>query len=48
VNVVRKERFWPRSLAPPPLTDGDRRAYEAYAETEERRPEEDVRVTHNA
>jgi YihY family inner membrane protein len=48
VNVVRKEHFWPRSLAPPPLTDGDRRAYEAYAETEERRPEEDVRVTHNA
>ncbi|HTL85812.1 MAG TPA: YihY/virulence factor BrkB family protein [Acidimicrobiia bacterium] len=48
VNVVRKERLWPRALAPPPLTDADHRAYEKYAETEERRPGEDVRVTHSA
>jgi YihY family inner membrane protein len=47
VNVVRKQRLWPRALAPPPLTEADRRAYEAYAETEERRPGEDVRVTHS-
>ncbi len=44
VNVVRAQRLWPRSIAPPPLTDGDKRAYEAYAQTEERRPEEDVQV----
>jgi YihY family inner membrane protein len=44
VNVVRKERLWPRSLSAPPLTDGDERAYEAYARTEERRPKETVDV----
>jgi membrane protein len=44
VNVVRAHRLWPRSIAPPPLTDGDKRAYVSYAETEERRPEVDVRV----
>jgi membrane protein len=44
VNVVRAQRLWPRSIAPPPLTEGDKRAYVAYAESEERRPEMDVRV----
>jgi YihY family inner membrane protein len=44
VNVVRAQHLWPRSIAPPPLTEGDKRAYVAYAETEERRPEEDVQV----
>ena len=44
VNVVRAQKLWPRSIAPPPLTEGDKRAYVAYAETEERRPEVDVRV----
>ncbi|HYL53064.1 MAG TPA: YihY/virulence factor BrkB family protein [Acidimicrobiia bacterium] len=44
VNVVRSGRLWPRSIAPPPLTDGDKRAYEAYAATEERRPDERVEV----
>ncbi len=44
VNVVRAHHLWPRSIAPPPLTDGDKRAYAAYAETEERRPEERVEV----
>jgi uncharacterized BrkB/YihY/UPF0761 family membrane protein len=44
VNVVRAGRLWPRSIAPPPLTDGDKRAYEAYAATEERRPDERVEV----
>jgi YihY family inner membrane protein len=38
-NVVRARRLWPRSLAPPPLTEADRRAYEAYEETEQRAPE---------
>jgi uncharacterized BrkB/YihY/UPF0761 family membrane protein len=44
VNVVRAHHLWPRSIAPPPLTDGDKRAYVAYAETEERRPDERVQV----
>jgi membrane protein len=44
VNVVRARRLWPRSIAPPPLTEGDKRAYAAYAETEERRPDERVEV----
>jgi membrane protein len=44
VNVVRAQHLWPRSIAPPPLTDGDKRAYEAYAETEERRPETKVQL----
>jgi inner membrane protein YhjD len=44
INAVRKLRLYPRSLAPPPLTQGDERAYEAYAKTEERRPAERVEV----
>jgi YihY family inner membrane protein len=44
INVVRAKRLWPRALAAPPLTDADRRAYTEYAETEERRPEENVTV----
>jgi YihY family inner membrane protein len=44
INVVRKERLWPRNLVQPPLSDADRRAYRRYAIAEERRPEEDVRV----
>ena len=35
-DVVRVRRLWPRSVAPPPLTSGDRRAYEAYAEAKPR------------
>ncbi|MFL5797412.1 MAG: YihY/virulence factor BrkB family protein [Actinomycetota bacterium] len=44
VNVVRKERLWPRSLVQPPLSEADRRAYRRAAIAEERRPEEDVKV----
>jgi membrane protein len=44
INVVHARKLWPRSMAPPPLTDADRRAYEDYAKTEERRPAEDVSV----
>jgi YihY family inner membrane protein len=44
VNVVRKERLWPRSLIQPPLSDADRRAYRRAAIAQERRPEEDVKV----
>jgi YihY family inner membrane protein len=43
-NVVRKRRLWPRAIVQPPLTDADERALTSYAEQEERRPEEDVRV----
>lgn len=39
IDVVRTRRLWPRSLFPPPLTDKDRVAYRAYAQTEQRRPE---------
>lgn len=31
LNVVRARRLWPRSLAGPPTTDADRRAYRGYA-----------------
>jgi len=44
VNVVRKQRLWPRAIVQPPLTDADQRALKSYAEQEERRPEEDVIV----
>lgn len=44
VNVVRKRRLWPRAVVQPPLSDADERALTSYAEQEERRPEEDVRV----
>ena len=44
VNVVRKRRLWPRGIVQPPLTEADERALRNYAEQEERRPEEEVRV----
>jgi len=44
VNVVLKERLWPRSLVQPPLSEADRRAYRRAAIAEERRPEESVTV----
>ncbi len=43
VNVVRARRLWPRSMSPP-LTEADKRAFEAYAKTEERHPHERVDV----
>jgi YihY family inner membrane protein len=42
VNVVRQYKLWPRALTDPPATEADYRAYEAYAERERYRPEEDV------
>jgi YihY family inner membrane protein len=42
VNVVRQYKLWPRALTDPPATEADFRAYEAYAERERYRPEEDV------
>ncbi len=48
INVVRKRHLTPRSLAPPPLTEADERVLADVAETEQRRPEEDVSVTFDA
>jgi inner membrane protein YhjD len=36
VNAVRANHLWPRSLAAPPFTDADRRAYRSYTRVEER------------
>ncbi len=38
-NVVWVRRLWPRSLAPPPLTKEDVKAYELYAQAEDRQGE---------
>ena len=40
VNVVQSYRLWPRSLAPPPYTEQDRRAFELY--TQKRRDQLDI------
>ena len=45
VNVVLARRLWPRSLAPPPLTNADERTLTARAKAEERRPGQHVDVT---
>jgi membrane protein len=45
VNVVRVHRLWPRSLAPPPLTDADRRVLRSNTLVERRRPEQRIEVT---
>jgi hypothetical protein len=42
VNVVRQYGLWPRALTDPPATEADFRAFEAYAERERYRPNEDV------
>jgi YihY family inner membrane protein len=44
IDVVRRQRLWPRGLAQPPLTAGDRRAYTQYVQSERRRPEQEVSV----
>ena len=44
-NVVRSRQLWPRSIVQPPLTPADEAALTAIAMQEERRPEQDVRVT---
>jgi uncharacterized BrkB/YihY/UPF0761 family membrane protein len=45
LNVVRARHLVPRSLAPPPLTDADEAVLTGIAQTEQRRPEEEVEVT---
>jgi membrane protein len=44
VNVVRAYRLWPRSIAPPPYTEQDRRAYRLYVQVQQRHKDMDVMV----
>jgi membrane protein len=43
-TVVRARKLWPRSLAPPPLTPQDLRAYAMYADAAQRRKDEHIIV----
>jgi membrane protein len=43
-TMVRARKLWPRSLAPPPFTPQDRRAYELYATAGQRLADERIRV----
>jgi hypothetical protein len=36
INVVSALRLWPRSIAPPPYTEQDRRAFQLYTQVETR------------
>jgi membrane protein len=42
--TVHAHKLWPRSLAPPPLTAQDRRAYELYAAAGVRRADQRIKV----
>jgi membrane protein len=44
INVVITRRLWPRSIAPPPYTESDRRAFELYAQSQQRNKEMDIVV----
>lgn len=44
-DAVRGRRLWPRSLAPPALTDADMRAYQAYAHASQLRADIAITVT---
>jgi uncharacterized BrkB/YihY/UPF0761 family membrane protein len=44
INVVHEYRLWPRSVAPPPYTEQDQRAFELYAQVEKRGKGEDILV----
>ena len=44
LNVVRRRRLYPRSLAPPPLTKADLQAYELYAQSAQRRSDIEIQV----
>jgi membrane protein len=41
-SVVHARRLWPRSMFPPPLTEPDLRAFEMYAQVQQRRPEQEI------
>jgi membrane protein len=44
LDVVRARRLWPRTIAPPPISEADLRAYQLYAKASQRRPELDIEV----
>jgi membrane protein len=44
LDVVRTRRLWPRSLAPPPLTPADLKAYKMYAQASQRQADLDIEV----
>jgi hypothetical protein len=44
VNVVWAYRLWPRSIAPPPYTEQDRRAQRLYAQAAKRFDEMEILV----
>ncbi len=48
LNVVRVRRMWPRSLAPPPLTDADLRAYTLNAQAGRQREDVEIEVQQRA
>jgi YihY family inner membrane protein len=48
LNVVIRDRLWPRSLTSPPLEEADERVLTRKAESEERVPEESVTVSIDA
>ncbi|HEY3210332.1 MAG TPA: YihY/virulence factor BrkB family protein [Actinomycetota bacterium] len=45
LNVVLRQRLWPRSLVQPPFTEADERALKRLAKIEERHEEERVEAT---
>jgi YihY family inner membrane protein len=45
LNVVLRQRLWPRSLVNPPFTEADERALQRLAKVEERHEEETVEAT---
>ena len=47
VNAVLARRLWPRSIVQPPLTEADRTSMALQALQNQRRPEQDVKVTFN-
>ena len=40
--VVKARGLWPRTLFPPPLREADRRAYEQYAQAQQRFPGQEI------
>ena len=47
INAVLVRRLWPRSIVQPPLTEADRTSMALQALQNQRRPEQDVKVTSN-
>ena len=44
INVVRRRHLWPRNIVQPPLSEGDRRVYDAIVTRARMRPEMQVDV----